>query len=450
MLKRAGRMIIWWACVILLIVPVVSAAAQSSARSAMLLTANGELTPAMVQYLNRGLSEAQQQNAEVVILELNTPGGQIDLMTQMVTAIRASQVPVVVYVGPRGGMAASAGTVISLAGHLTAMAPETMIGAASPVGAQGEDLGQTEAVKVKESLKATVRSLSTRRSPAAIQLAENMIDKAQAVSADEAFKAGLVDYIAVDPQDLLNQINGARVVTVSGERTLNTTGIPIQPVPISLIEQLLLTLINPNVVFLLLTLGIQALLIEFSHPGGWVAGFVGVVALALAIYGLGVLPVNWFGIVFLATSFVLFFLDVKAPTHGALTAVGLGSFIVGALVLFNSPNVPSFERVSVPLVVGTGIFIAAIFFTIVSFGLRARHAPLRMGRGQIIGRIGVARTALDPLGTVQVGGELWTARLAEGEAPIQKGTPVEVQNLEGVRLRVRRIQPSDALSDRPV
>ncbi|HEY3344470.1 MAG TPA: nodulation protein NfeD [Anaerolineaceae bacterium] len=450
MLKRAGRMIIWWACVILLIVPAVSAAAQSSARSAMLLTANGELTPAMVQYLNRGLSEAQQQNAEVVILELNTPGGQIDLMTQMVTAIRASQVPVVVYVGPRGGMAASAGTVISLAGHLTAMAPETMIGAASPVGAQGEDLGQTEAVKVKESLKATVRSLSTRRSPAAIQLAENMIDKAQAVSADEAFKAGLVDYIAVDPQDLLNQINGARVVTVSGERTLNTTGIPIQPVPISLIEQLLLTLINPNVVFLLLTLGIQALLIEFSHPGGWVAGFVGVVALALAIYGLGVLPVNWFGIVFLATSFVLFFLDVKAPTHGALTAVGLGSFIVGALVLFNSPNVPSFERVSVPLVVGTGIFIAAIFFTIVSFGLRARHAPLRMGRSQIIGRIGVARTALDPLGTVQVGGELWTARLAEGEAPIQKGTPVEVQNLEGVRLRVRRIQPSDALSDQPV
>jgi membrane-bound serine protease (ClpP class) len=347
-------------------------------------------------------------------------------------------------------MAASAGTVISLAGHLTAMAPETMIGAASPVGAQGEDLGQTEAVKVKESLKATVRSLSTRRSPAAIQLAENMIDKAQAVSADEAFKAGLVDYIAVDPQDLLNQINGARVVTVSGERTLNTTGIPIQPVPISLIEQLLLTLINPNVVFLLLTLGIQALLIEFSHPGGWVAGFVGVVALALAIYGLGVLPVNWFGIVFLATSFVLFFLDVKAPTHGALTAVGLGSFIVGALVLFNSPNVPSFERVSVPLVVGTGIFIAAIFFTIVSFGLRARHAPLRMGRSQIIGRIGVARTALDPLGTVQVGGELWTARLAEGEAPIQKGTPVEVQNLEGVRLRVRRIQPSDTLSDQPV
>jgi membrane-bound serine protease (ClpP class) len=449
MLKRAGRIVIWWACVILLIVPAVSAAAQSSVRSALLLTANGELTPAMVQYLNRGLSEAQQQNAEVVILELNTPGGQIDLMTQMVTAIRASQVPVVVYVGPRGGMAASAGTIISLAGHLTAMSPETMIGAASPVGAQGEDLGQTESVKVKESLKATVRSLSTRRSPAAIQLAENMIDRAQAVSADEALKAGLIDYIATDPQDLLNQINGAHVVTVTGERTLNTTGIPVQPVPISPIEQLLVTLINPNVVFLLLTLGIQALLIEFSHPGGWVAGFVGVVALALAIYGLGVLPVNWFGIVFLATSFVLFFLDVKAPTHGALTAVGLGSFIVGALVLFNSPNVPSFERVSVPLVIGTGIFIAAIFFTIVSFGLRARHAPLRTGRTQIIGRIGVARSTIDPVGTVQVGGELWTARLAEGEAPIPKGIPIEVENLEGVRLRVRRTQPSETLSDQP-
>ncbi|HEX9013520.1 MAG TPA: NfeD family protein, partial [Anaerolineaceae bacterium] len=224
----------------------------------------------------------------------------------------------------------------------------------------------------------------------------------------------------------------------AGTRKLNTAGIPIQNISISFIEQLLQTLTNPNIVFLLLTLGVQALLIEISNPGGWVAGFVGVVALALATYGLGILPVNWFGIIFLAASFVLFLLDVKAPTHGALTAAGLGAFIVGALVLFNSPNVPSFQRVSVPLVVVTGVVLAAIFFTLVTFALRARSLPLKMGGHPLVGRVGKARTAISPTGTVQVAGELWTARLAEGESPIPAGTVVEVLQMEGVRLVVRR------------
>jgi membrane-bound serine protease (ClpP class) len=236
---------------------------------------------------------------------------------------------------------------------------------------------------------------------------------------------------------------------VSGTRALNTTGIPIQPISISLIEQILQTLTNPNIVFLLLTLGVQALLIEISNPGGWVAGFVGVVALALATYGLGILPVNWFGIVFLLLSFVLFLLDVKAPTHGALTAAGLASFIIGGLVLFNSPNVPSFDRVSVPLVVIMGFILAGIFFTLVTFALRARRAPLRMGGKRIIGHVGVARSAINPTGTVQVGGELWTARLAEEEPAIPIGAAVEVENIEGVRLRVRRVKEETPM-DQPL
>jgi membrane-bound serine protease (ClpP class) len=446
MLKRAGRVWILWVCLIWWLIPGSLAAAQSPVRSALVLTASGSLTPAMSEYLNRGIRLAEQQNAEVLILQLNTPGGSIDLMNDMVTAIRASTVPVVVYVSPRGGMAASAGTVISLAGHLTVMAPETMIGAASPVGSQGEDLGQTEAAKVKESLKATIRSLTTSRPPSAIQLGENMIDNAQAASANEALKAGLIDTIASDPQDLLNQINGRQVTLASGTRTLNTTGIPIQSVSITFIEQLLQTLTNPNIVFLLLTLGVQALLIEISNPGGWVAGFVGVVALALATYGLGILPVNWFGIVFLVASFVLFLLDIKAPTHGALTAAGLASFIVGGLVLFNSPNVPGVERVSVPLVIITGVFMAGIFFILMTLALRSRHAPLRMDRKLIVGQVGVARSALNPSGTVQVGGELWTARLADDEAVIPKGAPVEVETLDGVHLLVRRVK-EEALPD---
>ncbi len=446
MLKRAGRVLILWVCLIWWLLPGSAVAGQSSTRSALVLTASGSLTPAMSEYLNRGLRLAEQENAEVLILEINTPGGSIDLMNEIVTSIRASTVPVVVYVSPRGGMAASAGTVISLAGHLTAMAPETMIGAASPVGSQGEDLGQTEAAKVKESMKATIRSLTTNRPPAAIQLGESMIDNAKAASANEALKAGLIDVIASDPQDLLNQINGKQVILASGPRTLNTTGIPLQTVSITFIEQLLQTLTNPNIVFLLLTLGVQALLIEISNPGGWVAGFIGVVALALATYGLGILPVNWFGIVFLGASFVLFLLDIKAPTHGALTAAGLASFIVGGLVLFNSPNVPGVARVSVPLVIITGVVMAGIFFTIMTFALRSRHAPLRMDRRLIVGQVGVARSALNPNGTVQVGGELWTARLADDEPVIPKGAPVEVEMLDGVHLRVRRVK-EEALPD---
>ncbi len=164
------------------------------------MTASGPLTPAMLQYLTRGVTYAEQQGAELVIFQLNTPGGDIELLTRMVTVIRESHVPVVVYIAPRGAMAGSAGTVITLAGHVAAMAPETAIGAASPVGAQGEDIGQTMEAKTKEILKATVRSLAERRSPEAIALAQDTIENARAVSSTEALKVGLIDFIATDTE----------------------------------------------------------------------------------------------------------------------------------------------------------------------------------------------------------------------------------------------------------
>jgi len=440
MVKQAVRMFWILASLICLFLPGTGVRAQDGVREALVLTADGPLTPAMHEYLNRGLAIARDGGVEVVIFQLNTPGGSIDLMNKMVTSIRASQVPVVVYVSPRGAMAGSAGTVITLAGHAAAMAPETAIGAASPVGPQGQDIDQTEAAKVKEIMKATVRSLAERRGPAAISLAEATIESARAVSHSEARQSGLVDFIAADVADLLRQLDGFKVATAGGDHVLRTAGLPVRPLSLTAIEQLLQILTNPNIVFLLLTLGVQAILIEISSPGGWIAGFIGVVALALATYGLGILPVNWFGIVFLATAFVLFFLDVKAPTHGALTVAGVVSFITGALVLFNSPNVPSFQRVSVPLVIGTGSFTAAMFFILVSFALRVRNAPVRTGARPLIGRAGVVRSTLDPDGTVQVGGELWSARLAEGEPPLPRGTVVEILAMEGIRLRVKKAE----------
>lgn len=414
----------------------ISGAAQEE-RQVFFLTADGPLTVAMVQYLDRGLSRAESELAEALVFQLDTPGGSIDLMKRMVQRIRGSQVPVVVYIAPRGAIAGSAGTLITLAGHVAVMAPETAIGAASPVGAQGEDLGETIEAKEKEILKATVRTLTSRRGEQAVALAEATIESAVAVSAEEALEAGLIDIIATDLNDLLIKLDGFTVELGIGERSLNTAGASVVEVFQNLIEQFLHVLTNPNVVFLLLTVGVQAILIELSQPGGWVAGFIGIVSLAFAIFGLGILPVNWFGIIFLLTAFVLFVLDIKAPTHGALTAAGLISFIIGALVLFNSPNTPSFQRVSVPLVIGMAGVTAAFFITVLTFALRAQRRPVEVGAEVLIGRVGDARTDLSPTGMVQVAGELWSAEVEGGDATVKIGERIEVVGVEGLRLQVK-------------
>jgi membrane-bound serine protease (ClpP class) len=224
----------------------------------------------------------------------------------------------------------------------------------------------------------------------------------------------------------------------TGPLVLHLAGAQARSLPPTLVEQLLQALTNPNLVFLLLSLGLQALLIELSHPGGWVAGFIGVVALALGAYGLGILPVNWFGLIFIVVAFILFVLDLKAPTHGALTAAGLGSFILGALVLFNSPGTPAFQRVSVPLVVGMGAMMAAVFAGLLTLVLRAQRRPIAVGAPALIGRVGEVRQRLGPRGQIQVAGELWAAEVGPNDPALDAGTRVEVIGVEGLRLRVRQ------------
>lgn len=413
--------------------------AQSDSPFVLVLNAKGVVAPPMQEYIQRGLEVAEQRNADLVVLQLDTPGGSIDTMNNIVQEIRDSSIPVVVYVSPRGAMAASAGTMITLAGHAAAMAPETIIGAASPVGGQGEDLGETLKAKEIEALKATVRTLGEQRSEEAIALAESTIEDAKAASASEALQAGLVDFIAQDLDDLLKQLDGFEVQVAGEALTLETSNAHTEEVAASFIEELLAMLTNPNIVLILLTIGVQAILIEIGSPGGWAAGFIGVVSLSLAAYGLGVLPVNWFGIVFLITSFALFILDIKAPTHGALTAAGIGSFIVGALVLFNSPGTPEFQRVSIPLVVVIGLLSGALFGVIVGFGIRALKAPIRAGREALDGKTGTATTTFKGTGQVQLGSELWTAEAVEGSEKIRKGDKVEVVEVKGLRLKVRKI-----------
>ena len=413
--------------------------AQDGLSTIMVMELDGAVAPASLQYLDRAVKVAERNNAEALILQLNTPGGAISTMNEMVQIIRTSNVPVIVYISPQGAMAGSAGTLITLAGHASAMAPETIIGAASPINSDGTDIGETAKAKEIEALKATVRTLAEGRGEDAIAIAEATIEEARAVSASEAYEAGLVDFIAEDLGDLLEQLNGFEVTVLGESRPLDTANTRVEDIPLTLIEQLLKMLTDPNIVFLLIAIGTQSIFIELGSPGGWVAGFIGVVALSLAVYGMGILPVNWFGLIFIIVSFVLFILELKTTAAGALTVAGIGSFIVGALVLFNSPGTPDFARVSVPLVIVVAVLIAAMFTALVSFALRALKAPVRMGQKSLVGLQGVATADFAPDGAVRVGSELWTAQKADRTETISKGERIEVISVEGLRLIVKKI-----------
>ena len=413
--------------------------AQSDRPLAFVLDADGVIMPAMQAYIERGIRSAEREDAEVLIVRMDTPGGDLLTTLDIIKAIRASNVPVVVFVGPNGAIAGSAGALITVSGHASAMAPETAIGASTPISGSGEDLTTDERAKAVEISKAAIRPLVEPRGKEALALAEAMIDVAKAVTANEALEVGLIDFIANDTDQLLEKLDGFTVQMTDGPRTLDTANARSESLPMNFIEELLLILTNPIIVLTLLGVGVQAILIEISSPGGWVAGFIGVVCISLAGYGLGILPVNWFGLIFLVTAFVLFILDVKAPTHGALTAAGIASFIVGALVLFNSPGTPDFARVSIPGVILLAVLLGGTFAVIVGFGIRAMRTPIRVGEESLIGKTGTARTSVDDAGgQVQLMSELWSAESAEGSANIRKGDAVEVVEVKGLRLKVRK------------
>ena len=424
-----------------LLITVQHAFTQNDKPLALVMTADGPIMPAMREYIKRGISTAEQRNAEVLIIQLNTPGGDLLTTLDIIATIRASRVPVVVYVAPKNAIAGSAGALITMAGDACAMAPETVIGASTPISGSGTDLNSDERAKATNASKAAIRDIVKPRGTEALALAESMIDEAKAATAKEALDAKLIDFIANDTNDLLQKLDGFTVQVNDKPHTFRTANATTEPLNMSFIEQFLLLLTDPNIVFTLLSIGTTALLIELSSPGGWVAGFFGVVCLSLATYGLGILPVNWFGIIFLLTAFVLFILDIKAPTHGALTIAGVASFIVGALVLFNSATVPQFQRVSVPLVISFGVFLGLLFFGILMFALRTTHVPLQMGAQSYIGKTGTARSSINETGgQVQMGSELWTADPVPESEKIGKGDKVEVVEIKGLRLKVRKIK----------
>jgi membrane-bound serine protease (ClpP class) len=415
---------------------VLAPAGAQGTREVHVLTVDGAISSATADYVSRGIELAGREGTHAVVVLLNTPGGDITATLKIMETLENAEAPVIVYVWPRGGMAASAGALITLAASGAAMAPHTIIGAARPVAAGDVDADSEAMEKIVNVLVEHAGVFAARRGQVAVEWAERAIRESETANEQEALDLGLIDIIAEDLDDLLTQFDERTVPLGTGETTLHTADATVREVPMSPVEQVLSVLVNPNVAFILLVLGIQLILLELSAPGGWVAGFLGVVCLALAAYAMRILPLNWLGLALIGVSFVLFFLDLKTPGVEALTFAGIGTLIAGALILFNVPAASPYGRVSVPLVVATGLVTGALFAFIVAKGLRAQKSRPVTGVESLVGQQGVVRLPLDPEGTVWLAGELWTAVADDG--PLAEGEQVEVVAIEGLRLRVRR------------
>lgn len=433
-------------CTLALVLPAQAGPRQQGNNTVLVLEVKGAVTPAMYSYLERGVEAGEAQQVAAVLVLLDTPGGAIDTTQKIIQLFRNANVPVIVYVSPAGAQAASAGSLITLAAHAAVMAPETVIGAASPVSGDGADIGDTLYRKVVEDLKATVRGLAARRGPEAVSLAEQMIEDARAVSSGEALEAGLIDAVSSDLTAALEALDG-HAVTVNGQsRRLALASARPEDLPMSPLEGVLHALSNPLIVGILLTLAVPAILIELKSPGGWVAGFTGVVSLALALYGLGQLPVNWFGLVLIALAFVLFLMEVQAPGFSGLALVGGVTLLAGLLVLFNSPGSPEFARISLMGALTLSLLSSGLFLFAATVAVRAMRAQPQTGREGLVGATGRVRKSLVPApsgdlvfeGKVIVHGELWHARAGEA---IPTDAEILVTATEGFVLHVAPVHP---------
>ncbi len=403
---------------------------------------SGTIDPATQQWLDKALSDAADQDAQVAIIRLDTPGGLDSSLREMVKDILAAPMPVIVYVSPDGARAASAGVYITEAADVAAMAPQTNIGSATPIsispgGGGGGDIGGTLGRKIRNDAAAYVRALASThgRNP---KLAERMVRKATNVTAEEARRADLIDVIAPDERTLLDRLDGFRVQGPK-KQTLHTQGLQIEQHDMPLQYQLLEIIVNPTVAYLLLLAGMVGLAIELFTGGSTIApGVLGGLCLLLGLYGTAQLPVTLTGILLLAGGVALIVAEAHLPTHGLLGATGVAALVASGLLLYDTGS-DAFE-VSAPIVILVGALLGGFVAFAVERAVRARGQPARTGWEEMVGAVGEVRVPLDPVGQVFVEGALWRARLAEDGGTRdrgERGYRVRVESVDGLTLLVR-------------
>lgn len=439
--------VVWLTVSVAMLAVGIGAPALAQARSANVVEMDGIISPIAERYLTRAIEDAERSGAEVIIITLDTPGGLLDSTRGIVAQILASPVPVIVYVSPSGGRAASAGTFITAAAHIAAMAPATNIGAASPVSGQGEDLPETLKSKVFEDTAAEIRAIAQARGRP-VEPLEATVLEAKSYTASEALELGIIDLIADNITALLEQIDGRTVVIATAEDggavTLATKGIEVHEVRMGLFDRILSYIADPNVSFLLISLGGLGLFVEFWNPGLIFPGVAGLIALVVGLMALGSLPGNWAGVALILLAFVLVSVEFNTDGFGVFGALGLASFILGGILLFAhfgtpSPVAPDISVSRWVLLPTSALLALSVGGFVIVMQQARRSARLSgMPAPAVVGMTGIVSSALTPEGKVRVRGEIWNARASDGSR-IPRGASVIIREEHGPLLEVERI-----------
>ena len=388
-------------------------------------------------FVVQGIRFANEQNADAVLLELDTPGGLMDSMREIVQAILDSHVPIITYVSPSGGRAASAGFFILLAGDLAVMAPGTNTGAAHPVLLGGQDIGKTMGEKIENDAAAYIRSIAQKRRRN-VEKAEDAVRKSSSFSDKEALESNLVDAIAASPREIFARYDGKSVERFSGSSfTLRLADGELEPYTMSKFETFLAWVADPNIAFILGAIGLACLYIEFTHPGMVAPGVVGAISLVMALYAFNLLPINYAGVLLILTALALFALEANMASHGVLAAGGIVAMVLGALILVKSPWPEA--RIHLSTALSVALPLGLITVILVRFAILARTRKAVTGEAGMIDLVGVAQTDLDPDGKIMVRGEIWQARARQ---KILRGSRVRVRQIEGLTLVVESVPES--------
>ena len=412
-----------------------AALGQGPAGVARSIELSGTIDPATEEWLDSALDQAEEDGAELAIIRIDTPGGLDTSTREMVQAITGSPLPVVAYVSPDGARAASAGVFITEASDVAAMAPQTNIGSATPIsigpGGDNEVLGE----KIENDAAAYARALAEGHGRNG-ELAARTVTEAENVTAEEALEADLIDLVAGDEQELLEELDGFAVQGPKAQ-TLDTDGLVIEREDMPFQYELLQLIVNPTIAFLLLTLGVIGLAIEVLSPGTFVPGGFGLVALLLGLYGTAQLPVRLTGVLLLVLAAALIIAEAHFATGGALGVAGIGGLIASGLLLYDTDS-EAFGA-SPPVVVAAALALGGLLAFVVQRVVAAHQDAARTGWEEMVGAVGEVRAPLHPVGQVFVEGALWRASAADGETPIPIGNRVRVESVDGLTLMVRPV-----------